>query len=126
MTPSHAQYNTAVAAKLQGWLRRQSRRLPAAWQEAAFAPPCASTSTPPPLLRALYAPSARGRPPYDPVCVLNLSHVTSTQPSFEPRSSGAAGSDMAALIASDNFSEVSTAYWYTPCGPTYPRGVGLA
>jgi hypothetical protein len=56
MTPSHAQYNMAVAAKLQGWLRRQSRRLPAAWQEAAFvllrvdldpAPPCSAPSTPP-------------------------------------------------------------------------------
>jgi len=27
MTPSQAQYSTALGSKLQGWLRRQARRL---------------------------------------------------------------------------------------------------
>ena len=66
---SHRQYTTMLSQKLQGWRRRQARRLPEAWHEAALVllrldldPAC-------PLLRALYAPGPRGRPPYAPVCV---------------------------------------------------------
>jgi Transposase domain (DUF772)/Transposase DDE domain len=70
MYPSHAQYRTMLAAKLHSWLRRQSRRLPEAWHEAALVLLRLDLDPARPLLRALYAPGPRGRPPYDPVCVL--------------------------------------------------------
>ena len=70
MAPSHAQYSTALSSKLQGWLRRKARRLPEAWHEAALVLLRLDLDPARPLLRALYAPGPRGRPPYDPVCVL--------------------------------------------------------
>jgi len=70
MAPSHAQYRTALSSKLQGWLRRKARRLPEAWHEAALVLLRLDLDPARPLLRALYAPGPRGRPPYDPVCVL--------------------------------------------------------
>jgi hypothetical protein len=36
MALSHAQYRTALSAKLQSWLRRKARRLPEAWHEATL------------------------------------------------------------------------------------------
>ena len=70
MYPSHRQYTTTLSQKLQGWLRRQSRRLPAPWHEAALVLLRLDLDSARPLLRALYAPGPRGRPPYDPVWVL--------------------------------------------------------
>jgi hypothetical protein len=70
MYPSHAQYRTRLTAKLQGWLRRKARRLPAAWHEATLVLLRLDLDPARPLLRPLYAPGPRGRPPYDPVCVL--------------------------------------------------------
>jgi hypothetical protein len=70
MAPSHAQYSTPLSAKLQSWLRRKARRLPEAWHEAALVLLRLDLDPARPLLQALYAPSARGRPPYDPVRVL--------------------------------------------------------
>ena len=55
----HAQYSMALSAKLQSWLRRQDRRLPAAWHEAALVLLRLDLDPARPLLRALYAPSAR-------------------------------------------------------------------
>jgi hypothetical protein len=51
-------------------LRRKARRLPATWHEAALVLLRLDLDPARPMLRTLYAPSARGRPPYDPVCVL--------------------------------------------------------
>ena len=67
---SHRQYTTRLSQKLQGWLRRKARRLPEAWHEAARVLLRLDLDSARPLLRALYAPGPRGRPPYDPVCVL--------------------------------------------------------
>ena len=67
MAPSHAQYRTALSSKLQGWLRRKARRLPEAWHEAALVLLRLDLDPARPLLRALYAPGPRGRPPYDPI-----------------------------------------------------------
>jgi hypothetical protein len=70
MAPSHAQYSTPLSTKLQSWLRRKARRLPEAWHEAALVLLRLDLDPARPLLRALYAPGPRGRPPYDPICVL--------------------------------------------------------
>jgi Transposase domain (DUF772) len=70
MYPSHAQYRTLLTAKLQGWLHRQARRLPEPWREAALVLLRLDLDPARPMLRSLYAPGPRGRPPYDPVCVL--------------------------------------------------------
>jgi hypothetical protein len=59
-----------LSAKLQSWLRRKARRLPEAWHEAALVLLRLDLDPARPLLRTLYAPGPRGRPPYDPVCVL--------------------------------------------------------
>jgi hypothetical protein len=70
VAPSHAQYSTALSAQLQGWWRRKARRLPEAWHEVALGWLRLDLAPAHPLWRALYAPSARGRPPDDPVCLL--------------------------------------------------------
>jgi len=70
MALSHAQYSTTLSTKLQGWLRRQSRRLPAPWRDAALVLLRLDLDPARPMLRSLYASGPRGRPPYDPVCVL--------------------------------------------------------
>jgi hypothetical protein len=70
MVLSHAQYRTALSAKLQSWLRRKARRLPEAWHEAALVLLRLDLDPARPLLQTLYAPGPRGRPPYDPGCVL--------------------------------------------------------
>jgi hypothetical protein len=70
MYPSHRQYTPRLSPPLQGWLHRQSRRLPAPWHEAARVLLRLDLAPARPMLRALDAPGPRGRPPYDPVCVL--------------------------------------------------------
>lgn len=70
MAPSHAQYSKTLSQKLQGWLCRQSRRLPTPWHEATLVLLRLDRDPARPLVQTLYAPSARGRPPCDPVCVL--------------------------------------------------------
>ena len=70
MYPSHRQYTTTLSQKLQGWLRRQSRCLHEPWHEATIVLLRLDLDPARPLLRALYAPGPRGRPPYDPVCML--------------------------------------------------------
>ena len=70
MVLSHAQYSTALSAKLQGWLRRKARRLPEAWHEATLVLLRFDLDPARPLVRTRYAPGPRGRPPSDPVCVL--------------------------------------------------------
>jgi hypothetical protein len=66
-----AQYRTLLTAKLQGWLHRQARRLPEPWRgEAALVLLRLDLDPARPMRRSLYAPGPRGRPPYDPVCVL--------------------------------------------------------
>lgn len=83
MYPLHRQYTTKLSQKLQGWLRHQSRRLPEPWHEAALVLLRLDLDPARSLLRPLYAPGPRGRPPYDPVCVLRafllmlLLHYTS-------------------------------------------------
>lgn len=80
---SHAQYTTLLAAKLQRWLRRQARQLPDAWRDAALVLLRLNLDPARPLLEPLYAPGPRGRPPYDPICMLRalllmlLLHYTS-------------------------------------------------
>ena len=70
MALSHAQYSRAFSAKLQGWLHRQSRRLPEPWHEAALGLLRLTLAPARPMLRTRYAPGPRGRPPYDPIAVL--------------------------------------------------------
>ena len=70
MYPSHRQSTTSLSQKLQGWLRRQSRHLPEPWHEATLVLLRLDRDPARPLLRALYAPGPRGRPPHDPVCML--------------------------------------------------------
>src|SRR4029434_2765701 len=70
MYPSHRQYTTTLSQKLQGWLRRQSRCLPEPWHEATLVLLRLDLDPARPLLQTLYAPGPRGRPPYDPGCVL--------------------------------------------------------
>ena len=70
MAPSHAQYSRTLSQKLQGWLRRQSRGLPEPWRDATLVLLRLDLDPARPMLRSLYAPGPRGRPPYDPVCVL--------------------------------------------------------
>lgn len=70
MYPSHTQYRTMLTAKLHSWLHRQSRRLPEPWHEAALVLLRLDLDPARPLLRSLSAPGPRGRPPYDPLCVL--------------------------------------------------------
>jgi Transposase domain (DUF772)/Transposase DDE domain len=67
---THTQYATQLAAELRGWLRRHSRRLPAAWREAALVLLRLNLDPARPLLQPLYAPGPRGRPPHDPLCML--------------------------------------------------------
>lgn len=67
---SHPQYTPRLSAKLQGWLRRQARRLPDPWRDAALVLLRLHLAPARPLLQPLYAPGPRGRPPYDPVCLL--------------------------------------------------------
>jgi hypothetical protein len=67
---SHAQYTTMLAATLQRWLRRQSRPLPEPWRDAALVLVRLNLDPARPLLAPLYAPGPRGRPPYDPLCML--------------------------------------------------------
>jgi len=55
MYPSHTQYRTMLTAKLQSWLRRQSRRLPEAWREATLVLLRLDLDPARPLLRALYS-----------------------------------------------------------------------
>jgi hypothetical protein len=59
MVPSHAQYRTALSAKLQGWRRRQSRRLPGPWHDAVRVLLRLDLDPARPLLRALSMPLAR-------------------------------------------------------------------
>lgn len=59
-----------MSQQLQGWLRRQSRRLPAPWHEATLVLLRLDLDPARPLLRSLDAPGPRGRPPADPVCML--------------------------------------------------------
>lgn len=67
---SHTQYTTMLAEKLQRWLRRQSRRLPETWRDAALVLLRLNLDPARSLLQPLYAPGPRGRPPYDPICML--------------------------------------------------------
>ena len=59
-----------LSQKLQGWLRHQSRRLPEPWRDAALVLLRLNLDPAQPLVRSLYAPGPRGRPPYDPGCML--------------------------------------------------------
>lgn len=70
MALSHAQYRTMLTAKLTHWLRHKARHVPEAWHEAALGLLRLDLDPARPMLRTLYAPSARGRPPCDPVCML--------------------------------------------------------
>ena len=70
MALSHTPYSTALSTKLQSWLRRKARRVPTAWHEAALVLLRLDLDPARPLLQTLYAPGPRGRPPYDPVCML--------------------------------------------------------
>jgi Transposase domain (DUF772) len=70
MAQSHAQYSMTLSAKLQSWLRRKARCLPEAWHEATLVLLRLDLDPARPLLQTLYAPGPRGRPPYDPVCML--------------------------------------------------------
>jgi len=67
---SHAQYTTHLSEKLQRWLRRQSRHLPETWRDAALVLLRLNLDPARPLLQPLYAPGPRGRPPYEPLCML--------------------------------------------------------
>lgn len=53
MVLSHAQYSKTLSQKLQGWLRRQSRRLPDPWHEAALVLLRLDLDPARPLLRSL-------------------------------------------------------------------------
>jgi hypothetical protein len=68
MTPSHTQYSRTLSQQLQG--RRQSRRRPVPWHEAALVLLRLALDPARLMLRTLYAAYPRGRPPCDPVCVL--------------------------------------------------------
>jgi hypothetical protein len=70
MNATHAQYTTTLAEQLHRWLRRRSRCLPARWREAALVLLRLNLDPARPLLQPLYAPGPRGRPPYDPICML--------------------------------------------------------
>jgi hypothetical protein len=67
---SHTQYSTHLSETLQRWLRRQSRPLPQSWRDAALVLLRLNLDPARPLLQPLYAPGPRGRPPYDPLCML--------------------------------------------------------
>ncbi len=67
---THPQDATPLAANLRGWLRRHSRRLPAAWRAAALVLLRLHRDPARPLLPSLYAPGPRGRPAQDPLGLL--------------------------------------------------------
>jgi hypothetical protein len=67
---SHTQYTTLLSEKLQRWLRRRSRPLLETWRAAALVLLRLNLDPARPLLQPLYAPGPRGRPPYDPLCML--------------------------------------------------------
>lgn len=67
---SHSQYVQTLSERLQRWLRRQSRRLDPQWAEAAQVLLRLNLDQARPIFAPLYAPIPRGKPPYDPICML--------------------------------------------------------
>jgi hypothetical protein len=63
MNSAHAQCTTTLTAQLYRWLRRQSRRLPERWREAALLLLRLNLDPARPLLQPLYASGPRGALP---------------------------------------------------------------
>lgn len=66
----HSTYQQRVAEKLTHWLRHRRRALPPEWLEATRLLLRINLDPVAADLDKLYSPSPRGRPPYDPVCLL--------------------------------------------------------
>jgi hypothetical protein len=67
---THQQYTENLYANLTRWLRRKSRRISPEWTQAALALMNLNLEPARDILESLYSDNPRGRPPYDPVCML--------------------------------------------------------
>ena len=61
-------YQCNLVSNLNKWLKRKSRKIENALLEAALT--LLILDLEPVYLQTLYSPNPRGRPPYDPVCML--------------------------------------------------------
>ena len=66
----HSVYQKTLTECLARWQRRRARPLDPEWREAALLLLRLDLEPVRPLLESLYSPSPRGRPPYDPTCLL--------------------------------------------------------
>jgi transposase len=69
-TLRHSVYQKTLADHLATWQRRRSRPLDPEWLDAALLLMRLDLDSIRPELERLYSPSPRGRPPYDPTCLL--------------------------------------------------------
>jgi len=65
----HEKYTDNIINNLTKWLRRRSRALKEQWLDATLTLLNIDLEPARETLESLYAPSHRGRPPYDPVCM---------------------------------------------------------
>ncbi len=70
MSTQHTVYATKLCDPLSKWVKRKSRKLPSEWLSAALMLLWLDLEPARKILRPLYAPTHRGIPPYDPVCML--------------------------------------------------------
>jgi len=72
---THSVYQTTLTQALARWLHRRARPVNAEWVEAALVLLRLDLDSVRPLFASLYSPSPRGRPPYDPSCLLRARLV---------------------------------------------------
>ena len=70
MSTQHTMYATKLCDHLTKWISRRSRKLPDKWLSAALMLVWLDLEPARKILRPLYAPTHRGIPPYDSVCML--------------------------------------------------------
>ena len=70
MSATHVRYTTSLCKHLTKWLKRRSRKLSDDWLDAALVLLSLSLEPARAILDSLYAPTPRGRPPYDPITML--------------------------------------------------------
>ncbi len=70
MSTQKTKYATKLCGKITKWVKRRSRKLPSEWLSAALMLLSLDLQPARKILRPLYAPTHRGIPPYDPVCML--------------------------------------------------------
>ena len=70
MSTQHTLYATKLCGHLTKWISRRSRKLPSEWLSAGLMLLGLDLAPAHKILRPLYAPTHRGIPPYEKVCML--------------------------------------------------------